>query len=425
MSADIIRADYIQLEQIANRFVEQAELLTITRQKVESRMDALRTDGFIGESATAFYGEMESSILPSFTRLISGFEDASESTKRIILVLSEAEEEASTGFMFGDGGGAGSDSTRGTANLSSSPMLTPDQMESNVDRVFSEEYMEDFIGKRIQGENSAELNSAMSELYSLLREGNPNNQTKIDQLLGNIADIRGIDRADFKAQWERFTELSGYPESYKGHINDNLHDYFGHTAQLRFGAVVGDVVGIDPVFGAMLNPTGGRVGSGSDSYVPSENDAIGYHGTFHDAAGFLYNEMPTQVGNGYNYLERTDPFSTSSPLSGQVGGISWWVGNHPELSIDISQANQLIDIPFVPEFMEADLADMINDSGFVHNTQTGMYIYEGGSNMADGIGDIIDGDFSSGIDNIIDGSESLGVGAGRVVNDTFRSIFRF
>lgn len=110
----------------------------------------------------------------------------------------------------------------------------------------------------------------------------------------------------------------------KGDIDLSRHgDFMGSTASLRYGKVVGDVYGIDPVFrGALLNPTGGLVGPGDDSYEPSDNDAIGYHGIFHDAAGYLYNHQG-KIGPGYDYMDR-DPFATSNSLTGQVGGISWW-----------------------------------------------------------------------------------------------------
>ena len=47
----------------------------------------------------------------------------------------------------------------------------------------------------------------------------------------------------------------------------------GTTAQLRYGQVVGDAFGIDPVFGAMLNPTGGMVGPGNWAVNPGDDDA--------------------------------------------------------------------------------------------------------------------------------------------------------
>ncbi len=62
----------------------------------------------------------------------------------------------------------------------------------------------------------------------------------------------------------------------------------GSTSQLRYGKVVGDVFGVDPMFGAMLNPTGGLVGPDNKA-LDGDSTALGYHGVVHDAAGYLYN----------------------------------------------------------------------------------------------------------------------------------------
>src|SRR5205807_2681068 len=82
--------------------------------------------------------------------------------------------------------------------------------------------------------------------------------------------------------------------------------------------------GIDPVFGAILNPTGGLPGPGNIS--TNVGDTIGYHGIAHDAAGYLYNYH--NVGPGYDYLGKGDfPASglgTESPISGQRAGIIYW-----------------------------------------------------------------------------------------------------
>jgi hypothetical protein len=94
----------------------------------------------------------------------------------------------------------------------------------------------------------------------------------------------------------------------------------GSNTQLRYGKVVGDAFGIDPVFGAMLNPTGGLVGPDNWS-ISGDDTAVGYHGVVHDAAGYLYNYHG--VGPGYDYLGRENR-DTSSPLSGQREGIAHW-----------------------------------------------------------------------------------------------------
>lgn len=99
-------------------------------------------------------------------------------------------------------------------------------------------------------------------------------------------------------------------------------DYYASTVQLRFGKVVGDALGLDPVFGALLNPTGGGLGPGNKAVVPDPDDPLGYHSVFHDAAGFLYTHFG--VGPGYDYLGRSRLGWAASPLTGQADGIRYW-----------------------------------------------------------------------------------------------------
>ncbi|MEL7473597.1 MAG: hypothetical protein AAGK04_09795, partial [Planctomycetota bacterium] len=98
------------------------------------------------------------------------------------------------------------------------------------------------------------------------------------------------------------------------------------TISLRYGKVVGEAFGIDPVFGAMLNPTGGLVGPGNTSIRTSDESCIGYHGTVHDAAGYLKNYHKT--GPGYDY--RGDGWlPTDWPIAGQISGIDYWCNQNP------------------------------------------------------------------------------------------------
>ncbi len=100
----------------------------------------------------------------------------------------------------------------------------------------------------------------------------------------------------------------------------------GSTPQMRYGKVVGDAFGVDPVFGALLNPTGGLVGYGNIAYQPANDSAVGYHGVFHDAAGYLNSFH--NAGPGYNYLGQEDG-DTSSPLTGQTSGLRYWSDKVP------------------------------------------------------------------------------------------------
>ena len=160
--------------------------------------------------------------------------------------------------------------------------------------------------------------------------GNPDGEQR-ERLLAAVANLRGRPVQEIRAEYTRFLQVrdqaqasihqrSGLEEIPA--LSEFLHgDFMGTTPQLRYGSIVGQAFGIDPVFGALLNPTGGMVGPGNFAYAPGNDSAIGYHGVVHDAAGYLYNYHHT--GPGYNYLGR-ESLDTSSPYTGQVSGVRYW-----------------------------------------------------------------------------------------------------
>lgn len=214
----------------------------------------------------------------------------------------------------------------------------------NVGDLFDRDKMREMVGRPIEGAGSGVLNEAMEELA-----GNPSDE-RAQELLRTIATERGAELTPEQAQeqYEKFKEVRDAAEraaSAKGEeipqINEFAHgEFLGSTASLRFGEVVGEAFGLDPVFGAMLSPTGGMVGPGNWAYEPGDNDPTGYHGIFHDAAGYLYNYHVEEgsdgklknAGPGYDYLEvETDQYGreTDSPLAGQQSGMRFW---HEELN---------------------------------------------------------------------------------------------
>lgn len=98
MSNEIIQAQYDRLEQIAVRFGQQAEAATQTTQRVQQSNRALQDGGWEGRGATAFFGEMERSVLPSMQRLAAALHQSQTVTRQISQVLQAAEEEASRPF---------------------------------------------------------------------------------------------------------------------------------------------------------------------------------------------------------------------------------------------------------------------------------------------------------------------------------------
>ena len=231
------------------------------------------------------------------------------------------------------GGVSGGDSGAGN------PLIVRD-----ANSLFSDSALQGMVGTRPQGADTPALRSAMYEFSQ-----NPTG-ADLDRVLHSIADARGVPFEQIQAQHERFLQVQQQAEQFRqandGEIippvNRSMHEEFmGSTPQLRFGQMVGDAFGIDPVFGAMLSPTGGMVGPGNGAFTPSNNSAIGYHGVAHDAAGYLYNYHG--VGPGYDYLNR-EGLDRGFPGTGQLSGTRYWVETmHPSTSPLFAVKDQVVD----------------------------------------------------------------------------------
>jgi hypothetical protein len=143
----------------------------------------------------------------------------------------------------------------------------------------------------------------------------------VQAALAQIAESRGVPLEKIQADYAKYQQLRAQQPAEEP-LNGFNASFMGKTSQLRSGDVVGQVFGVDPVFGALLNPTGGMVGPGNAA-IDLGNTAVGYHGAVHDAGGYLFNNH--KVGPGYNYLGLEDR-ATDNPLTGQQAGIQYWRG---------------------------------------------------------------------------------------------------
>ncbi len=432
MTAPIVQAEYDQLEAIAARFGDQSQRSNELHARLAQGVQALAQGGWQGRGVEAFLTEMDGEVFPALQRLIDALAEAGMATNNITALIRTAEEEAAAPFMAGgaaaggaaaagaggagvgtggaggqgDGQGGGTGNGTGSAGAGGDAGGTDASPSGAVtlptplspDAVFTDQYMLDFIGTQVQGADSAELNQLAETLLT-----NPSGQ-QLDDTLNRLADIRGVPREEFRAQYDRYLELGG-----PGSIDlSKRGDFLGSTASLRSGQVVGDVLGIDPLFGALLNPTGGLVGPGETGYHPGDNDPVGYHGIFHDAAGYLYNHQ--NIGPGYDYLGQELGRDTADPLTGQRAGIQWWLDQR---QLDPPGPDFLLENPVVPNVLGAAYEVVILDGGQV---VTGV----GGA-----IGDIWNGDFGGAIDNLGQAGQGaaripidIAVGIGRTAVDT-------
>lgn len=418
MPADIIQVEYDTLEEILKKFDFLSTDSREMTQRLSNIVAKLQNGGWQGRGSQTFLAEMNDTLFPALQRLSEALEESRETIYQISNIMYAAEEEAAQLFQVvaGTDPGVGANGSGDTTADGDHSGLTPgrDLVVKDPGEIFSEQYMENFIGSHYQGENSPELNRLMEEL---LKNG-PAPEAEVSNLLDRIADMRGVDRQAFRQDYQTYLNLWENASS-KGNIDLSRHgDFLGSTVSLRYGAVIGDVFGVDPVFGALLNPTGGLVGPGDNAYQPGINDAIGYHGVFHDAGGYLLN-IQGGIGPGYDYLGR-DLLPTTSPVSGQVGGISFWA-SHPQLDVDILP-NIMPDIPYVPEFVERGIGNYL-ENDIITNMRQGIYVIEGGADVVSGVGSLVSGNFSTGLDKMSDGVDTLLGGMSRTVSERLFGVF--
>jgi hypothetical protein len=241
-----------------------------------------------------------------------------------------------------------------------------------ADRVFTIERLRSLPTLDVKGAGDARLSQAM---YALMPPRDPDSgmlvmptvdDPKVEQALATVAEVRGISnekaREDYakyrifalraeeaavrQGQTEtRFAEgaagehrvpgLSSsvhglVPGAKPGQFMQDHHRHMGSIDQLRFGTLVGDSLGgIDPVFGALLSPTGGIPGAGNNeignaAYLAGGGrDVVTLHGTAHDAAGYLRNYQ--NLGPGYNYVPGARAYlGDTNPLAGQLNGLDFY-----------------------------------------------------------------------------------------------------
>lgn len=103
MSADIIQAQYDQLEALARRFGKQADLQIALQKRVQTNATRLRT-AWVGRGSDAFFAEMDGKVFPAMQRLIAALREADRVTRQMSELVHQAEDEASR--LFSNRGGA-------------------------------------------------------------------------------------------------------------------------------------------------------------------------------------------------------------------------------------------------------------------------------------------------------------------------------
>jgi len=396
MPATQIKAEYEQLGQIAQIFDQHAFTMMQLIKNTKQGLDTLEGGDWEGVGARSFYSEMNEQILPSFKRLSDALSQAGRATLQIQAKMLDAEQaaaalllmrhhndparnnttasESGSGATQSQSSGAGLKPSNGASTKLADAVTSstlPDWQQKNrllardPNSLFTDDYMRGLVGSQVTGADTKPLQTAMNKLAQ-----NPQG-SELDQVLNEIAQARQRPVAQIRDDYEKYLAIR--EQAHQNHAPadqlNRLHpNFMGSISQMRYGKVVGDAFGVDPVFGAMLNPTGGLVGPdnwaidaghaggkavtetfgmlsdgitsvyknkvltvavdilGKPMSLVLNSEAVSYHGVVHDAAGYLYNYH--QTGPGYNYLG-LETRDTSSPLTGQREGLRYWADKTP------------------------------------------------------------------------------------------------
>ena len=186
--------------------------------------------------------------------------------------------------------------------------------------------------------------------------------------------------------------------------SEKLRDHMGSTQQLRSGSYVGEVLGVDDVYGALLNPTTGLVGAGAEGVSMNENSVASFHGEAHDAFGYLgqYHDQ----GPGYSYAAPDkfgkDDWVPQPHLTGQGSGFRKWYDlfdetgrKDPRYNNKETRVRESINYS-LREMGKGDLVDPIGDDG-MHGSPVGtggvpVYVPErDGEQLSDFFEDVVGG----------------------------------
>ena len=168
-------------------------------------------------------------------------------------------------------------------------------------------------------------------------DNSPEAEQARQDALHKLAVSRGVTDEEMQAQFTTFQEkraeanrirkekgLDPIPDLNES-AEDGHPDHMGSIQQLRAGSYAGQAFGIDPVFGALLNPTAGLVGPGNDSYAADPDSVASYHGEAHDAFGYLKSYHDYGPGYRYGTADENGPEAPAGDfLTGQASGFRKW-----------------------------------------------------------------------------------------------------
>ena len=202
MSAPVIQAQYDDLEKIAERFAQQADLIEQVRQQVRQATDALKNGGWQGQGSDAFQAEMDGEIFPAVNRLSQALQEGNQSTHQIIEVIKAAEAEAAAPFRNGDYNGlvgSTTDTTGVSSGGSENGFATLKDFTKSVFS-FGSKAVKVFTGIKAVSELVKNLDNfpGWKEFLSQYRTLGNSLKTKLGSTLGKLGLVAGAAGALFE-----------------------------------------------------------------------------------------------------------------------------------------------------------------------------------------------------------------------------------
>jgi len=232
--------------------------------------------------------------------------------------------------------------------------LSKEQRESYLRELFYSSFSDRRASVATRNEEVRSLGKHLRKLYNLVENGK-GLSSDAETSLKEIIKIRTKGRPGFyetkmMTDYKKLLLLRGQREDMERNIREQqcfqcIHNkrkplavlreddwYWGTKQQLRCGEIIADTLGgLDPVFGVLLHPAGGRTELANPNNkhfrIPrrdqEEIEAMLYHTATHDACGYL-NEYH-YIGPGYNYLgTMLTVFPTCIPQSGRLAALMFW-----------------------------------------------------------------------------------------------------
>jgi WXG100 family type VII secretion target len=107
MTAPTVSVQYEDLKAIASHFDHHAQEIIKVYRFIANQVHELRTEYWVGDNADIFYTSMDSDILPALSRLQQALAEGGDTTRDIIAIFQQAEEDGAA--VFSDSGGLSSD----------------------------------------------------------------------------------------------------------------------------------------------------------------------------------------------------------------------------------------------------------------------------------------------------------------------------